>query len=186
MFIEAAQEHYQVLEDIMKLLLPFWPHPPLALLLFEEPTLMWYIDQEAEFNCEAQIMLLKRLIQFLYEVGGPLAPGSEIYCAVKKRLESNAETHPARGECLSLFNQLHYCKSLHVARFMFRHPQSVREDVPIPGSRWAKINGEICLVMEVPDEEMCIQHYKKRYGQLPGLGWYNPKPKNPNPDNWSL
>ncbi|KAF4530280.1 hypothetical protein B566_EDAN018099 [Ephemera danica] len=83
--IKQFKETHQAVEDIQKLLLPFWPHPPLTLLLFDQTQCC---DEEP--NQEIPILLRKRLIRFLYEVGGPLSPGSEIYHAVKERLESNA------------------------------------------------------------------------------------------------
>ncbi|KAF4529889.1 hypothetical protein B566_EDAN018044 [Ephemera danica] len=89
--LEAAQEQYQAVEGILRLLLPFWPHPPLALMLFEHHAF-------AIPNNEAAILLRERLIQFLYEVGGPLSPGSEVYHAVKKNLQSSVHIAPAYEE----------------------------------------------------------------------------------------
>ncbi|KAF4514059.1 UNVERIFIED_CONTAM: hypothetical protein B566_EDAN018852 [Ephemera danica] len=97
------QAKSQAVEGVQKLLLPFCPHPPLALLLLDERS-KDYINSP---DNEASILLRKRLMQFLYEVGGPLSPGSVIYRAVKVRLECNAKERSAHGQLLPMFKQLH-------------------------------------------------------------------------------
>ncbi|KAF4527982.1 hypothetical protein B566_EDAN016637 [Ephemera danica] len=79
----------------------------MALLLFDKIRKNELRSVLDESNQDIQIMLRKRQIQFLCEVGGPLSPGSEIYHAVKKTLESNAKELPPRGELIPLFDHLH-------------------------------------------------------------------------------
>ncbi|KAF4517894.1 hypothetical protein B566_EDAN001848 [Ephemera danica] len=101
--LEAAKIHYRTLEGILRLLLPFWPHPPLALVIFDS---FDRHDPDTPTG-EPPIVLRKRLLQFLYEVGGPLSPGSELYLAARKMIESGASGVPAHGQVLQHFDQLH-------------------------------------------------------------------------------
>ncbi|KAF4522682.1 hypothetical protein B566_EDAN010463 [Ephemera danica] len=119
--INDLQGKYQAIEDIQKLLLAFWQLPPLALLLF---------DDRHHF-CDVSvvgILLRKRLMQFLYEVGGPLSPGSKICHAVQKSLVTTKrgsacdQECPFREELLPLFDQLHseVPSLLHLSRTALR------------------------------------------------------------------
>lgn len=96
---ELAREHFTTLEGIQRLLLPFWPSPPMALLIFCYP--------DADFTNVTSVALYKRLIDFLYQVGGPLSPGSDLLVAARKRLQTAAEDSPGSQQILQHFNQMH-------------------------------------------------------------------------------
>ncbi|KAF4529182.1 hypothetical protein B566_EDAN016228 [Ephemera danica] len=70
-----------ILEEMQKLLLPFWNLHPLALALFprEHTSLLFHHTE------------YMRLLEFLYDFGGPLSPGSKLYLAVEKKFKSLAQ-----------------------------------------------------------------------------------------------
>ncbi|KAF4526637.1 hypothetical protein B566_EDAN015271 [Ephemera danica] len=71
-------DYVPVLAGILRLLLLFWPSPPLALILAIE------CDVTSEF---IDVSLCRRLLEVLHDVGGPLPLGSTLFVAMEEKLE---------------------------------------------------------------------------------------------------
>ncbi|KAF4533506.1 hypothetical protein B566_EDAN000991 [Ephemera danica] len=93
------EEHYSTVECILRLLLRFWPNPPLSL------TLACDFSPDDE---EAEVFVMRRLLNTLFDVGGPLPLGSELFVSTKKKLKSAGRKNPIFAEgILKEFEEFH-------------------------------------------------------------------------------